>query len=126
MQRHLTSAQRALGIQEILCIVLEYFSPERWLDTEEERCGKVTMQDLRRNLANLARVSRFFSGPALAILWSVIDDLDPLLRLFACCQSVQVESDGSDVEAGDSKTSHERGIDEQNTLKVRAHAGLEV
>ena len=119
MERHLTSAQRALGIQEILCIVLGHFSPEKWLDTDEERCGKVTLRELRRNLAKLARVSRFFSGPALSILWSVIDDLDPLLCLFGCSQWVQVEDDSSESEIEDSKTAYDESTGEPNSLRVR-------
>lgn len=124
MDRHLTSAQRALGIQEILCIVLGHFSPERWLDTDEERSGKVTLRELRRNLTNFARVSRFFSGPALNILWSVIDDLDPLLCLFACCRWVQVEDDGSGSEAEDSKATHKGGTGEPSAFRVCIHVNI--
>lgn len=99
-------------------MVLGQFSPEKWLDTDELRCGKITLHELRRNLANFARVSRFFSGPALAILWTVIDDLDPLLRLFACCQTVQVEDDGPDGEAEESKATYDYSAGEPKTISV--------
>ncbi|KZT67447.1 hypothetical protein DAEQUDRAFT_767177 [Daedalea quercina L-15889] len=112
------SAQRALGIQEILCMVINHFNPERWLDTDELRSGKITLHELRRSLAGLARVSRPFSGPALCTLWTVMDDLDPLLRLLACCQTVQVESDDSEDEYDAGKIIPEREIDFQDTRLV--------
>ncbi|KAH9831616.1 uncharacterized protein C8Q71DRAFT_910621 [Rhodofomes roseus] len=111
------SARRALGIQEILWMVLNHFHPERWLDTDGLRSGKVSLPELRRTLARLARVSRAFSGPVICALWAVIDDFEPLLRLLSCCQVVQIESDCSEIDDEESKQVPE-DVDERNTLQV--------
>jgi len=99
-------------------MVLRHFHPERWLDTDELQMGKVSLRELRRTLARLARVSRAFSGPALCTLWSVIDDFEPLLRLLACRRMVSVESDDIGSEEEDSRPAPELEVDFPDTRQV--------
>ncbi|KAH9928386.1 uncharacterized protein B0H18DRAFT_1118059 [Fomitopsis serialis] len=99
-------------------MVLHHFHPERWLETDELVMGKVSLHELRRTLARMARVSSTFSGPALCALWSVIDDFEPLLRLLACRRMVAVESDDSGSEDEESRPAPELEIDFLDTRQV--------
>ena len=76
------ATQHALRCQDILTEIFKHLSPG-WLNEWKRDPQYAQDQKTQRQaLASAARVCRAFSGPALDVLWRVLDDVQPVLWLF--------------------------------------------
>ncbi len=71
-------------IEEILLQFLPFWSPDEGVVQNQDQAQQTKAQ--RYTLAQLARVCRPFSQPALDILWKNLDDLGHLLRVLPSYQ----------------------------------------
>ncbi|KAI0352051.1 hypothetical protein OH77DRAFT_832351 [Trametes cingulata] len=75
------AAARALACEDILVDVFENLAPGSKLPVEAPSLLVAARKRRQKTLARCARVCRAFSGPALQVLWRVIDDVMHLFRI---------------------------------------------